>query len=44
MENNGKKFQELDRDYQDLYNKYKKKYKLLLEKLNSSKNWKLETH
>lgn len=41
MENNEKKYQELDRDYQDLYNKYKKKYKILLEKLNSSKNWKL---
>lgn len=35
MENN-------EKNYQDLYNKYKKKYKLLLEKLNLSKNWKLE--
>ena len=30
-----------EKDYQVLYTKYKKKYKILLEKLNSSKNWKL---
>ena len=30
-----------EKNYQDLYNKYKKKYKILLENLNNSKNWKI---